>query len=179
MKRRAHLLEETRRRIVDATVSLHEEVGPARTTVSAIAERARVSRPTVYKQFPDDLSLFTACSGRFAEQRPQPELVGVELEHALRNLYRYFSDNEQMIGNVDRDAGVVPAVAQVYARALDIRGRAADDHAERVAPGRTDVRAVLRLAFTFCTWQHLTQAGLGVGEAASLMASLAEAAAAR
>ena len=68
MKRRAEQLEETRQRIVDATVALHEEVGPARTTVTAIAQRAGVSRPTVYNQFPDDRSLFAACSGHWRQQ---------------------------------------------------------------------------------------------------------------
>ena len=54
MKRRAERLDETRQRIIDATVALHEDVGPACTTVTAIAQRAGVSRPTVYNQFPHD-----------------------------------------------------------------------------------------------------------------------------
>ena len=72
MTLRAEKLEETRQRIVEATLALHEELGPARTTVAAIAKRASVSRPTVYNQFPDDLSLFSACSGHFLAQHPAP-----------------------------------------------------------------------------------------------------------
>lgn len=179
MRRRADRVEQTRQRIVDATVALHEEVGPARTTVSAIAERAGVTRPTVYKQFPDELLLFTACSGRFAEQRPRPEIVGVELEEALRNLYGYFSENEQMLGNVDRDARLLPALAEVYAHAVAARERAADWHAEELAAGDRRVRATVRLAFAFGTWRQLDLAGLSVADAASLMAELAQAAATR
>ena len=41
-KLRAEQQEETRQRIVEAMVALHREVGPARTTISAIAERAGV-----------------------------------------------------------------------------------------------------------------------------------------
>ena len=62
-RRRAESEQETRRRITEAAVSLHGSVGPARTTISAIAERAGVQRATVYRHFPDEESLFAACSG--------------------------------------------------------------------------------------------------------------------
>jgi AcrR family transcriptional regulator len=41
-------------------MSLHESVGPRATTVSAIAEGAGVTRLTVYRHFPDELSLVSA-----------------------------------------------------------------------------------------------------------------------
>jgi AcrR family transcriptional regulator len=178
MKRRAERLDETRQRIVDATAALHEEVGPARTTVTAIAQRAGVSRPTVYNQFPDDRSLFAACSGHFREQHPMPELEDEELEGTLAGLYAYFAENRRMLTNIDRDARLLPAVADVYGHALAVRARAADWHAERIAPGDERVRAAARLAFSFSTWQTLDDAGLDANEAATLLASLARAAAA-
>lgn len=178
MKRRAEQLDETRQRIVDATVALHEEVGPARTTVTAIAQRAGVSRPTVYNQFPDDRSLFAACSGHWRQQHPMPQLEGGKLEETLAALYAYFAENRRMLTNVDRDARLLPAVGSVYGQALAVRARAADWHAERIAPGDAQVRAVTQLAFSFSTWQTLDAAGLGANEAASLVASLAHAAAA-
>src|SRR5215218_8885872 len=63
LKKRAERQEETRRRIVEATVDLHQTVGPARSSVSAIAERAGVQRHTYYRHFPDERSLYLACSG--------------------------------------------------------------------------------------------------------------------
>jgi AcrR family transcriptional regulator len=179
MRRRAERLEETRRRIVEATVSLHEEVGPSRTTVAAIAVRAGVSRPTVYNQFPDNLSLFTACGGRFAEQHPLPELTGIELEDALVALYRHFADNQRMLDNVERDVRLLPALAQVYAQPLAALDQAADWHAGRLTQRDKRVGAVVRLAFSFGTWQQLDRAGLSVTGAASLMTALARAAATR
>ena len=178
MKRRAEQLDETRQRIVDATVALHEDVGPARTTVTAIAERAGVSRPTVYSQFPDDRLLFAACSGHWREQHPAPQLEGGELEETLAALYAYFAENRRMLTNVDRDARLLPALADVYGHALAARADAADRHAERIAPDDERVRAVMQLAFSFSTWQTLDAAGLDSAGAASLTASLAHAAAA-
>ena len=46
-KKRAEREAETRRRIVEATVALHTSVGPARTTISAVAAKAGVQRHTV------------------------------------------------------------------------------------------------------------------------------------
>jgi AcrR family transcriptional regulator len=47
LKRRAEKQAETRQRIVEAAVDLHSTVGPARTTLSRIAERAGVQRHTL------------------------------------------------------------------------------------------------------------------------------------
>src|ERR671918_294412 len=46
LKKRAERQEETRLRIARATLELHETLGPSLTTISAIAERAGVGRPT-------------------------------------------------------------------------------------------------------------------------------------
>ena len=61
-KRRAELEAETRRRITETAVELHGTLGPARTSISAVAERAGVRRSTVYRHFPDEEALFHACS---------------------------------------------------------------------------------------------------------------------
>src|SRR3954447_2484557 len=72
-KRRAELEEETRRRITETAVELHGTVGPARTSISAIAERAGVRRSTVYRHFPDEEALFHACSSHWANANPLPD----------------------------------------------------------------------------------------------------------
>src|SRR3954453_327794 len=81
LKARAEAQEETRRRITEATVGLHLEVGPAQTTISEIAKRAGVQRLTVYNNFPDELSLLGACSAHYATQHPLQDpsaLVSIE-----------------------------------------------------------------------------------------------------
>src|SRR5438034_9663481 len=74
MKRRAELEERTRRRITESAVALHGTVGPARTSISAVAERAGVRRSTVYRHFPDEPALFAACSAHWRAANPRPDL---------------------------------------------------------------------------------------------------------
>ena len=111
LKKRAERQEETRLRIVRATLELHESVGPALTTRSAIAQRAGVTRPTVYSHFPDDLSLGKACSSLGLSENPLPdpgrweEISDPEerLRSALGDLYSYFRRRERLWANILRD----------------------------------------------------------------------------
>ena len=73
LKQRAEEMAETRRRITEAAVDLHRTVGPARTTLSAIAKRAGVQRHTVYRHFPTETELFGACSAHYFTANPWPD----------------------------------------------------------------------------------------------------------
>lgn len=111
LKRRAERQEETRARIARATLELHETVGPSLTTISAIAEKAGVGRPTVYSHFPDELSLFKACSSLDLSENPLPDpgrWAGISdpeerLRSALVELYAYFRRREGLWTNIMRD----------------------------------------------------------------------------
>src|SRR3954464_9689242 len=159
LKERARRQEETRQRIVDATVALHREVGPARTTIAEVARRAGVGRVTVYNHFPDDVSLLAACSAHFVATNPPPdpgawiEIPDPEarLRAALEQVYAYFRENAAMVGNVARDAALVPALAEVLGRS------GAREHAEAMrdvllggrglrGSARRHVRAAIALA---------------------------------
>ena len=190
LKERAVKQAATRQRIVDATVALHGEVGPARTTISEVARRAGVGRVTVYNHFPDDESLLGACSQQFVDDNPPPDPGSwksvkdpdARLRSALAELYDYYRDNEAMLGNVGRDAAIVPALAA----ALERSGAA--EHQEAMADalmagrklrGKRErrARAAIALAIAFPTWQRLTaEGGLKDGEAAKLMARAVDAA---
>src|SRR3954471_24999663 len=109
LKERAQKQAETRQRIVEATVALHEEVGPARTTVAEIARRAGVQRLTVYNHFPEERELFGACSAHFIERTPPPgpgawtEIAhpGARLRAALMYLHAWYRARAAMLGNVE------------------------------------------------------------------------------
>ena len=107
---RAEHEEETRRRITEAAVELHGSVGPARTTISAIADRAGVQRATVYRHFPDEPSLFAACSAHWAAANPPPDPTAwakvadpdARLHAALDALYRWYESSEYMLDSYQR-----------------------------------------------------------------------------
>jgi AcrR family transcriptional regulator len=175
---RAASAAETRRRIVEATVALHASVGPARTTISAIAERAGVQRLTVYRHFPDEAELFAACSAHWLAGSPLPDPAAwsaVEdgderLAAALRAIYAWYRDNEGMLANTERDAAALPALA-----AIADPGAYLDPVRDGLSRG-ADGPAVGH-ALAFSTWRSLTrEQGLSDAAAAALMVRLAAAA---
>ena len=181
LRARAERQVETRRRIAVATAELHEDVGPARTTVAEIARRAGVQRLTVYKNFPNEYDLFAACQRHFLAENPPPDPSaafaiadpGERLEVALRDLYRWYQRTERMSTNVRRDREIVPALHSLMADTTDARAaELADALAAGFAAGRRPrlkVRAAVALALDFWTWRRLAKEGLGDGAAARLM----------
>ena len=187
LKKRAERLEETRCRIMEATVELHRTVGPAATQISEVARRAGVQRMTVYNHFPDEASLLAGCSAHWRALYPSPDLAGWQeigdpgerLRFGLRDLYAWYRETEPMTANILRDAEIVPAlgrlvehglgsyleqVRRVLTEPIRVRGRR-----------RKRVDAAARAAVDFHLWRAL--APLGDADAAELAAGLVELAA--
>src|SRR5512143_2944523 len=107
LKQRAERQAVTRQRIVEAIVALHREVGPARTSISAIAERAGVERLTVYRHFADEAAMLQACSAHFHAEiaRPDPATwssvtdPAKRLRAVLLAYYDYYRRGEDMLAN--------------------------------------------------------------------------------
>jgi AcrR family transcriptional regulator len=178
-RRRAELEDQTRRRITEATVDLHGTVGPARTTVSAIAERAGVQRATVYRHFPDERSLIGACGAHWMAQNPLPDMSHWEavadpdsrLRAALGDVYAWYERTEYMLDKTTRDAPLIEPLREGMAR-LDHWIEAAVE--VLAAPGRgRRGRAATAHALGFETWRSLERRqGLPREEAVDLMARL-------
>jgi len=189
MKRRAEQEAQTRQRITESAVELHGTLGPARTSMKAVAEHAGVPRSTVYRHFPDEEALFGACSAHWAAENPPPDVSRWEridapderIRTALDELYAYYRGAGDMLDKLLRDEQAVPMVAELFApyhqflvaiteilmRGRGLRGKARDR-----------VRAAISHAISFRTWQQLTgESGLGDEEAAELMRRLVAAAA--
>lgn len=178
LKKRAERQEETRRRIVEAAVALHGEIGPARTTVSAIAERAGVERHTYYRHFPDERTLSLACSGHFFELNPAPDVdawravtdPAQRLESALTELYAYYARNTSMFENVSRDAQVHALTAEVQQlRFGPWMAAAREALADGLGGSRREVLGAIDVALSFATWRSLAAARLGRATAADVM----------
>ena len=187
-KRRAEAEAQTRRRITESAVELHGTLGPAHTSMSAVAEHAGVRRSTLYRHFPDEAALFGACSAHWAERNPPPDVSRWgEIEdpeerfaHGLGEMYVYYRRAGRMIDKLLRDENAVPVVAEKFApyhlylaTAAEILGRGRGLRGK--AAKRT--RAAIGHALAFRTWQDLTEArGLDDGQAVELMARLVAAA---
>lgn len=167
LKQRAESVTATRERIVEATVELHDSLGPARTTISAIAKRAGVQRLTVYRHFPDERALFQACSAHWTARNPKPNpsaWVSVDdpearLRIALTAIYAFYRSTEGMTGNLLRDLPASPVLQEVAAPVAEYwqtvrevldRGWKAREHK------RALLRAAIGHAIDFETWRSLT-----------------------
>jgi AcrR family transcriptional regulator len=181
LKARAESQARTRERIVQATMELHKEVGPAKTTVAEIARRAGVQRLTVYNHFPEDIELFGACQAHWMGLHPLPDFSAAlslqdpseRVRFVLRSYYGWYRETEPMAEKVQRDRWAVPELNALMEKTADarlaqltdtlakgfrLRGRAANRQ-----------RALIRLALDFWTWRRLNREGFDDTRAAELM----------
>ena len=166
MKRRAELERATRERITESAVHLHGTLGPARTSMGAVASHAGVRRSTVYRHFPDEMALFQACSAHWRAANPLPDLepwAAIEdaderLRLALRELYAFYRSTRGMLENLYRDEGLSAAVAQLFGRYRDYLDAAHTTlMARRGVRGRARRRVSVAIghALAFATWRSL------------------------
>jgi AcrR family transcriptional regulator len=188
LRRRAERQDETRQKIVDAAVGLHTTVGPAHTTDLAIAERAGVTRRTFYRHFPDEVSLFKACTRHTMDTWPPPDAsrwrrIGDPSERlavALRELYAFYRVAGAGLIVIMRDthllrpelipkpsrADLLRAMPGVLLEGWGMRGRR-----------REILRAAIAHATSVTTWQSLEQQGLTDEEAIGVLTPMVLAAA--
>lgn len=180
MQRRAEQIGDTRQRIVDATVRLHGTVGPSKTTIAAIAEEAGVTRLTVYRHFPDDVALFTACSTEWLSSQVLPDPARwasisdpmERLRDGLTDLYRFYRDGEEMLRHIRGEMESLPAAFR-----QDLVERDSMFCELLLAPferrANRTLRAVIGHAISFWTWRSLyIDNGLTNNEAVEVMTGL-------
>ena len=186
LKARAERYQKTRQRIVEATVELHRTAGPARTTITEIAKKAGVERQTVYNHFPDELSLFKACSAhnRVLNPPPDPEPWKLipdpeeRLRKALAEVYDYYRRNELMLANVTRDAQANPNTRKVLEPRVKHQERmgaalAAGWEQGNEQRGKRLLYGALWMSLEFQTWHTLArQQGFDDDESIDLMVSM-------
>ncbi|MEO9175424.1 MAG: helix-turn-helix domain-containing protein [Gaiellales bacterium] len=164
LKQRADHQHETRQRIIEATIELHQTVGPAATTITQISERARVGRVTVYRHFPEPLALARACSGLYFERNPAPDPDSWKpitdplerLRVGLAETYAYHARTEQMISRALADARDHPVMAPYHdhwSRAVRVLLEPWPASGRRRKP----LRAALSLAVSFDSWRTLVR----------------------
>ena len=188
LRKRADSQAETRRRIVEATMQLHEELGPRATTISAIAERAGVQRLTVYRHFPDETAVFQACTAHWLTLNPPPDptaWTGIgesskRVTAALAAFYAYYRETRRMWDAAHRDESDVPALQGPMSEFRGFLDGIARELATAVSGGRKPDRALaatMRHLLAFPTWASLADAGLSDKKMAELGRRWTEAAA--
>jgi AcrR family transcriptional regulator len=187
-KARAEAEEATRLRITESAVALHGSLGPARTSISAIAEHAGVRRSTVYRHFADEAAIFDACSSHWSAQNPPPdvsEMLAIadpseRTRAVLEAMYAWYRRTERMLANLLRDEAVVPVVRERFRTYHEFLASLRESLlAGRGLRGRTRRRseAAIGHALAFATWQSLARDGdLSDTEAAELMTALVDSA---
>jgi AcrR family transcriptional regulator len=182
LRQRADQQAETRQRIVEAAVSLHERHGLSGTTITDIAGQAGVGRQTFYRHFPDTLTLSHACSGLYWERNPPPDPARwrafadprARFETALRESYAYHRRTETMIGTMLADASAEPVMRAYHAHwrlAADVVASAFRRRGRRARL----LRAAIGHALVFSTWQSLVRRqGLASRQAIEVAMRMAE-----
>jgi len=184
MKRRAERMQQTRQRITEATVELHQSVGPARTTVSAIAQKAGVQRHTYYAHFPQTKDLYEACTAHYLERNPLPDPSSWEeisdpeerLRGALSEVYAYYQGNEAMLTNVLRDMPFDPVLQEnnvLLFRHWEAMRDTIADAFEASGEQHEGLLGAVALALELQTWRTLVgQQGLEDDRAVELMVGM-------
>jgi AcrR family transcriptional regulator len=179
LRERAKSQEETRQKIVEATMHLHEEIGPRATTISAIAERSGVQRLTVYRHFPDETAVFQACTTHWLSLNPPPDpadwagIAGAQARFAaaVSAFYGYFSRTRRMWTMSVQDVAHVPALQGPMAEfSAYLDGVAAGLIAAFDAGLDTaHIAPTIRHALRFLTWADLDEQGLDDGAKVDLL----------
>lgn len=179
MHKRAEKIDETRLRIIEAAVHLHGTIGPAATTIAGIADQAGVTRLTVYRHFPDEHALFSACSAQWISGQQLPDIEHWRqasdptdrLTVGLTDLYRFYRAGAPMLAWVYRDKSALPEPIQQDIERNDAQYR--DVLLEPFSRPGKRVRALVGHAAAFSTWLSLCiDHGLSNREAVQAITSL-------
>jgi AcrR family transcriptional regulator len=179
---RAEQQEETRQRIIDALIALHQEVGPANTTVKAVAEKAGVQRLTVYRHFPDETGMLQACTSHWLELHPPPDMTewkeiddaADRSRKALLSFYRYYRQTEAMWNSSYRDVDSVEALQAPMAEFeayLDHVTAELVNAWKKTKTVKSLLKTTLRHGLRFYTWQSLKNENLSDEKIATLVAN--------
>jgi AcrR family transcriptional regulator len=178
LRARADAMDRTRARITQAAIELHGSIGPAATTMSAVAEKAGVTRATLYRHFPNEDALIRSCSAEWRSANPSPDpgrWAAIpdpydRLATALPALYNWYRSAEAMRTNLLRDLAVLPPPIRA---GIESYPRVVADVLDAAWPRRSRLRrAAISHAVAFETWQSLSHEGLSDAEVAKLIIGL-------
>ncbi|MGH9175874.1 MAG: TetR/AcrR family transcriptional regulator, partial [Vicinamibacterales bacterium] len=123
---------------------------------------------TIYRHFPDERSLFTACTGHYFAANPPPASAPwraiadpeTRLRTALGELYAYYRRTEGMLARSEQEAPANPVLAEVLAPYAAIWAEMRDILTEGWASSPEPnplLPAAIGHALAFSTWRSLVR----------------------
>ena len=168
---RAQQAEETRVRILDATVRVMAR-GLATLSIPAVAREAGVSVPTVYRHFGTKLDLLEAVYPHLASRAGLTGLLAPGTVDEFREMVRSMFDGLDSLGEEARAAFASPAVEESRRLSMPRRIAMSRRFVHAVAPGATQAdrdrmaRLLMVLSTTAAMRMWCDYLGSSVGEAA-------------
>ena len=174
--KRADAAEATRRRILEATLTIHDEQGITGTSVRDVAGRAGVSPGTVLNHFPRMGDLIHACGQLSDDLFPMPTeavLVGARdrterVRLIAAALFTWWDRMGSGWEHLQVDRRTLPDV-DAWLRDVDLRHRALVASALEVEVDEASV-AIGAALTSFGSWQSLRAGGMDVARAAAHVA---------
>ncbi len=174
--KRTEAIEETRRRIIDATFDLHREKGVVATSMQDVAERADVALRTVYNHYPTIDDLVAGCTNRVISllSPPTPEIFGVldtfeeRMRRLVEELFAMYERGSAMIEVARCEQSEVAGLADYVASEAAMREELVREALRPFKPHGRTVREATALA-DFYVWKAFTQQNLTTRQAVDVI----------
>jgi len=185
MTRRAAAVEQTRARIVAATVAAHRELGIQATSWDEIARRARVGVGTVYRHFPTLDELLPACGEVVAHTLALPAahdaaglFVGAtdpsaRIRRLVAVVFGVYERGAPFIDNIRRERQHLPQLEVYYRHIEETLAMLAREALRPLRPSR-QVGPVVRALIDLPTWRAFIERGLSPEQTTETVSGLIE-----
>lgn len=183
MTNRAAAHEETRERIVRATMALHDERGVATTSFADVAQRAGVGPATVFRHFPTLGSLVMACGAHVAAEMQPPSPADVprvfqgltttraRLERLVNELNAFYTRGSLRLIGAANDRDRVPELDQ-FLIAVDAGMEAFIREALADEPPSQSLIGVLMALCSVSVWQSMERAALAEADRQAVLVDI-------
>ena len=160
---RAEQAEETRKRILDATLRVMA-AGIASVSIAAVAREAGVSVPTVYRHFGTKSELLAALYPHLVRRVGMYEMAPPRSVEEFRRAIRSIFDRLDVFDDLTRAAVASPAAEQARSVTMPDRLRLTGQFVDTIAPGLSEadrkritrVMVILTTSSALRTWRdHL------------------------
>ncbi len=174
--KRTEAIEETRRRIIDATFDLHRDKGVVATSMQDVAERADVALRTVYNRYPTIDDLVAGCTNRVISllSPPTPDIFGgldtfeERMRRLVEELFAMYERGSAMIEVARCEQCEVAGLADYVASEAAMREELVREALRPLKPHGRTVREATALA-DFYVWKAFTQQNLTTRQAVDVV----------